>query len=369
MSALSESMLKKERDTKGFNVPKAPGLPGEANLRQAGLTREHLEGINTGFNPAEEARYGLGQAAIRGAPYQGDILSDIDAMRGRAAGAQQGIADYFDERRGTFGAQEQAAQTGLTGARGTQADMLAQLQGLRDAPGVAQSGRAGDIVEQQLGRTGLNLSPEIQADIDRMAAIEKQRAEGDVMRGFGTQESKMQALLAARGLGGSSVGTRGTADLMGEKLRQMQQANLAAESQGLQREMQMRGLGLQERGQTIQGGLGLGTSALQPAQFQAGLAGQGLQAGLHQQGLEQSGLSDLASRIAGVGAPAQLQAQQGAQAGPLDLMQRFRGQRMGEEQQAIGHALGAPVNQEPGALAYVGAGTEAIGNLAPWNWG
>lgn len=326
----------------------AQGITGFQDLQQAG---QGQRAVNTGLSKEQEASFLLGRQALDRVqnPFgssdptvMGEIEKGIRGIDATAQGARQGVQDFFDERTGTFMSREKAAALGLAGARDTQGEALSFLESLRGGEGIDQSRRGSDIAEQALGQSGLGLSPELQGIVDQERALGLERARGDVMRGFGDEESRMQGLLAARGLGGSSAATRGTANLQGEKLRQLDQARLAGEQQSLQREAQLRGMGLQERGQTIQGGFGLAQSALQPGQFQAGLGQAALSGGLQQQGLEQGALSDLANRIQGVSPLAAAQADIGLQGIPLALKQRFQQGQSDDALKALQIAMGTP---------------------------
>ena len=177
-------------------------------------------------------------------------LAFIQGQAAKTQAALPGIQDFFNQQLGSAQGQLNASNARIN-QQNAGADQ--SLQALR----ALQSGQQVGNVNQLLGQTGLSLTPEVAAIIEQQRVLDMQRAESDITRNSGNLDSQLQARLAARGLSGSSVASRGSADLQGEVLRNLEQARNSAQSNALQRELQMRGLASQERSTDISANLGL----------------------------------------------------------------------------------------------------------------
>jgi len=330
------------------------GIPGVSRLAYAGAGQE---AVDTGLPKEIEAAYILAQQAFASAQpglygpggiiQRGGELADI--MRGAVPGVQDWMrqqAAFYGGLQGQQAGQVQAGQSAVQNA-------LGQLAALRGGAGVAGSRAAAQQAAQALSGTGLQLTPEMQQLVEQERQLALQRAQVGTERQTQDALSQLQAVLGGRGLGASSIASRGAGDVLSQAAERQETARLAAEQQALQRELGLRELGLQERGQTIQGALGLTTGALAPEQFMAGVAGTAGQLGLGLggqglQGLEQAGLG-----LQAYGLPAQSQAEIGLLSQALGLERGLRQEQIAPELQALQIALGSPVQQEGPGLGEV----------------
>jgi len=344
--------------SRGIDVgafPKAKEAPGVEELARAGVGEA---AVNTGLSSEQEALFLLGQQIRQGDPFRQSTIDELTRLSQITGQQLPGIQEWQKERLADLEGREAGSLAALTGARGTQAGALEQLQAL-------MGGSAVQTAQGALGQTGLALSPEVRAMVERERQLGLERARGDIFRGFEEQEAGLQARLAARGLGASEISAGAGADLASERLRQLEQARLSGEQQALQREMGLRQLSLGERGQTIQGALGLGG-------FQAGVAGQQLTGGLQQQQLEQSQLAQLAGLIQQQSPAAQLQTQLALASTPLQLQQRFSQQDIANQLATLGVQPGGGGGGGPSQVASTVGGAlsgAGIGHQIYPGWG
>jgi len=342
---------------RGFTGPQSLlNIPGVSIMSQAGIGQE---AVDTGLPKEVEAAYILAQQVMSGAqPSLDQLGTHIQDIRNVTEAGIPGMLDFMRQQAG-IGQNLQQSQLGAlsAGQAGTQQalQILAALQG---APGIGLSQEAAQRLSGALGQSGLNLTPEQQALIarERQLGIDRSRQAAEV--GKEQRLSELQALMAGRGLGATSIAGRGAGEILTGIEQQAEAGRLAAEQQALQRELGLRELGLTERGQTLSGLQGLITGALQPVQLQAGMAGQAGQLGL---GLGQQGLSGMElalQQLGQYGAPQQLQQEIAMMGIPLSLEQAFRQEQISGGLRGLEAALGAPVQPSGPGLG------EILGGLA-----
>ena len=330
-------------------VGQIPGVPGLAEA--AGGAKV----IKSALPSEVQEAYLLGQGAVeRTQPLSSAMLQGGQNIVSQLGAAMPGIAEFYRQRGGMLSAQEQAALQQLVGGRTQEQQLLAQLQALQGAPGVAQAGRAAGMAEQLLGQgfTG-QLSPEMQALVAQERQLGIQRAAQAAQTGEEQRLAQLQALMAGRGLGSSTIAGRGATNVMQQTAQMAEQGRLAAEEQALQREMALRQMGEQARQASIQGALGLTSSALQPVQFQAGLTQAGLggvQAGM---GREQELLGLLGSQISQYNPQQLAAAQLGLGTAGLDIMNQLRQQEIANQLRGLEIAMGAPVTPSGGGFGQI----------------
>lgn len=344
-----------------FLDPTTGAARAATQLETAGQIQKAL---GTGLPSEAEAGFILSQQLMaQQRPAEEEMLARLQEISGLARAGIPGVQEFQRGQADIMG-QLQGSQLGALGAgQGAAQNAISQLAALQGAPGVQQAQQGANIAQQALGSTTMGqLSPEVQAVVDRQRQLAIQRAELAARQGQEAQLSQLQSLMEGRGLGGSSIASRGAADVLGNIQNQIEQGRLAAEQQSLERELGLRGLGLQERGQTIQGALGLTGAALQPAQFQASLAGQqgGLGLQLGQQGL--GGIGQATEGLQQFGTPAQLQSALGLLSAPLASEQEFRQNQLQNQLQALATALGAQQTQNRG-LGAAGTAAAIVGGL------
>jgi len=347
--------------TPGATVPQgslfAPNVDptGYGRLTTAG---EVGRGVYTGLPKEVEAAYSLAQQALTGAQPSlygpGGIIERGEELAATTRGAIPGIQQWMQQQAGMFGPLQQQQLGQVAAGQSAVQQALSQLAGL-------QGGAGAQAAEQALLRSGLQITPEMEEEINRRRELATNRAllaagftpEGAIAEqgGLSRQLSQLQALAAGRGLGGTTIAGRQQAERIMGAQQQAEQARIAAEEQALQERTAARALGLQERGQTVEGALGLMTG-------RGGLAGQAGQLGL---GLGQQGLAgtELATGLLGQVSPmAQTQAQLGLLGQALGLERGLRQEQITPELQALQIALGAPIQPSGPGLG------EVLGGLA-----
>ncbi len=275
----------------------------------------------------------------------------VNQQAGTTQEALPGVQAFIQQEEAAAQARRDAELAQRTGNLQGMQDALARLQQL-------SSGQQTQNLSNIFGTSGTALSPELQGLVDRERDLSIQRANLGVGESTAERASQLTSQLASRGLSGSSVASRGIAQFQQDALRQQENARLAAEQQALQREGQLRQLGLQSRGQDISGNLGL---LQQLAGQEQGIAGLNLQAA-GQSGQQLSALDQLVSQF---GAPSELATLQQLAAQGAQPQGQFAQQQFQNELDALRLASGqqAPSGGSGLAGALGGLASSAIGNI------
>lgn len=285
-------------------------------------------------------------------------------------------SDFFKQLEGLIGQGTQSFQQNLPQIQkfiGQQADLGQRLQN-QGAAGLQASNQSFIDALSQLGgfengievnrlrqltdpnSTSLGLSDELKSLISKERDLSIERSKIGIEDAFKELDSVRQARAAARGLADSSVSERGTADVQNQLMQQLEGARLAAEQQGLEREAQLRGLSLQERGQQQSGLLNTLQSLIQASSTQAGASAQAGQNFLSQLGQG----SELAGQFGGPGGQAILQQ---LFAGATSPLQAFIQQNLTNELDALRIASGSGGQQSGGGGGIASTIGKGLGGL------